>query len=395
MTDIPSPLGSPTHPCTCKPLIIVHGGAGTILHAHTEAAIKAVRNGAAAGYAVLKAGGTALDAVQAAVMSLEDDPSVNAGRGSVLTSDGTIELDASIMRGADLAAGAISGLPGRAGVRNPVALARAVMEKTPHCLLTGDGAVRFAKEIGVPTAQLELEPRTNPFVETRVELVDPDYHMTEKSIASLHRHFATLKFAGEDFTTSAPPSSVMACAMSGLSESDGSKVQQSTKVEEPEGKYEMSHHDGHDTVGAVAIDCYGRLAAATSTGGMTGKRPGRVGDSPIVGSGIYADDESCAISSTGHGESFIKTVFCMRVMDQLRELTKDGRKADDEITSLAVQRALDYMKNRVGGKGGAICISKDGGIGWARTSEHMAYALVDKNGVLTAGITGPAHSEQL
>lgn len=245
--------------------IVIHGGAGTIrredLTAEQEAAYHAALEAALrAGYAVLEGGGSALDAVQAAVVVMEDDSLFNAGRGAVFTAEGTNELDAAIMDGRTGNAGAVAGVK---RIRNPVGLARLVMDESPHVFMTGEGAEFFGRQHGV-------------------EEVEPGYFRTERRWEALQRALT----AEQVTSRGAPPG------------------------EEP--------HVSLGTVGAVALDRNRDLAAATSTGGMTAKRFGRVGDVPVVGAGTYADNASCAISGTGHGEFFIRNVVahdvCARVL---------------------------------------------------------------------------------
>jgi beta-aspartyl-peptidase (threonine type) len=275
-----------------RPILLIHGGAGAIQKGEAaperEAAIReALRAALQAGWTVLDRGGSALDAVEAAVLSMEDCPYFNAGHGAALTSEGTVEHDACIMSGVDRAAGAVCGV-GR--IRNPIQAARAVMERTPHVMLTGPGAELFAREAGIP-------------------LAPPWYFFTPERQAALER--------------------VQAAKRS---------------------KAQASERDRHGTVGAVALDSAGRLAAATSTGGYSDKRPGRVGDSPIVGAGNYAD-ERVAVSGTGHGESFIKTVLGHR-LSCLMELAGLDLEA-------AAERALAEL-GAIGGTGGFVAVGADG-----------------------------------
>ncbi|MBL7943843.1 MAG: isoaspartyl peptidase/L-asparaginase, partial [Flavobacteriales bacterium] len=233
-----------------KTALAIHGGAGTIsrsqMPAEKEAAYrKALEDALSVGIAILENGGHALDAVEAAVMSLEDCPLFNAGRGAVFTHDGRHEMDASLMRGDTLQAGAVAGI---SGVRHPVQLARRVMENTGHVLLSGAGAVAFAREEG-----LEFQP--------------DDWFFSE------FRHAQWQEALRDDVV-----------------------------------RLDHSGEKKFGTVGAVAIDQNGNLAAATSTGGMTNKKWGRVGDTPIIGAGTYADNQVCAISCTGNGEYFIRAV---------------------------------------------------------------------------------------
>lgn len=269
--------------------LAIHGGAGTItranLGAEREAAIhEDLADALRIGEAVLKDGGAAIDAVQAAVVRLEDSPHFNAGLGAVFTADGHNELDAAIMNGADLDAGAVAAAR---GVKNPIKLARAVMEHSPHVMLSGDGASSYAREHGL-------------------QMVPPDYYHTDHRWQQLQR------------------------ARSRAAE----------------------QADKHGTVGAVALDMNGHLAAATSTGGMTNKRFGRIGDSPIIGAGTWADNRSCAVSATGHGEYFIRANVAASICGQmLWRHTSLAAAAEDVIW-----RQLPAM----GGTGGIIAIDKDG-----------------------------------
>jgi beta-aspartyl-peptidase (threonine type) len=277
--------------------IAVHGGAGTMSRAdltpELEAEIRAALDAAIdAGDAVLRAGGPALDAVSAAVVVLEDSPHFNAGKGAVFNADGINELDASIMDGATLRAGAVAGLH---RVRNPIRLARAVMEQSRHVMLIGDGAEAFARTVGV-------------------ELVDPGYFRTEHRWEALQKARAAEK---EGASTPLPSSAYFG------------------------------------TVGAVALDAQGRLAAATSTGGMTNKRWGRVGDAPILGAGTYANAH-CAVSATGWGEFFIRLAVAHDICARI-EYRGDG----------VAEAAGEVVMKRVpalGGDGGVIALDAEGEI---------------------------------
>lgn len=241
-----------------KVVIVVHGGAGTILKSQMTAELeKAYTDGLAEalkkGYSILETGGSSLDAVEAAVKVLEDNPLFNAGKGAVFTNEGKNELDASIMNGQNLAAGAVAGIT---TVKNPISAARAVMEKSNHVMMAGAGADKFAAQAGL-------------------EIVDPLYFFTEQRWKALQK----------------------------VKEEDSLKTE--LDHADKKSKSSLYKHINKDskfgTVGAVALDQNGNLAAATSTGGMTNKRFGRVGDSPIIGAGTYADNATCAISCTGWG----------------------------------------------------------------------------------------------
>lgn len=287
--------------------LAIHGGAGTLPRAEMTSA-QEVRYRAGldraltAGYAILEGGGTSLDAVTAAIVQLEDDPSFNAGYGAVFTLEGQHELDASIMDGSTLRAGAVCGLM---HIKNPIELARAVMQRSDYVLLCGAGAEDFALSEG-----FTLVPRS--------------YFSTPGRRAQLER------IRGGDTSLSA-----LTIA-----------------------------HVG--TVGAVALDAGGRLAAGTSTGGMTGKRYNRVGDSPLIGAGTYADDRSCAVSATGHGELFIRAAVAHDISARMRYGQRDLATAVREV----VFGELAALK----GEGGVIAIDHHGEISLEFNSEGMFRA---------------------
>ena len=287
--------------------LAIHGGAGTLPRTEmsAERELKYQSGLAAAleaGYAVLQGGGTSLDAVMRAVMTLEDNPLFNAGRGSVFTLDGHNELDAAIMDGRTLHAGAVCGVT---HIRNPIELARTVMEHSEFVMLHGAGAEEFALGRGLA-------------------LVPQSYFYTPERWQQLERIRG-----GDD-------------ALSALTIS----------------------HVG--TVGAVAIDVEGRLAAATSTGGMTGKRYSRIGDSPIIGAGTYADDRSCAVSATGHGEIFIRAAVAHDICSRMRF---GGRALRDAVREVVLQE-LPALR----GEGGVIAIDRHGEIAMEFNSEGMFRA---------------------
>lgn len=293
--------------------ITIHGGAGAMPRATLSAEREQLyRAGLAAaldgGYAVLERGGTSLDAVAAAVRILEDDPSFNAGRGAALARDGGAELDAAIMDGRQLRAGAVACVR---HVKNPVDLARRVMEKSRHVLLVGAGAEEFA-------------------LEEKFILVPNQYFRTAERVEQLEA-----EQRGQRVSDLVPPSA-------------------------------------QGTVGAVALDSHGNLAAATSTGGMTNKRPGRVGDSPIVGAGTYAKNGVCAVSATGHGEYFIRAVAAHHVC------------AAVEYRGLSLKQAVDEMLHQIlnglGGDGGLIALDAQGGIVMEFSTEGMFRGARDAHG---------------
>ena len=299
--------------------IAVHGSAGTILRENLTEAMRGEYEaglGAAldAGARLLAEGGNALDAVAATVVLLEDDPHFNAGRGATFTFDGKIELDAAIMDGRTRAAGAVAGVTRE---RNPVLIARAVMEHSPHVFLAGAGAERFAREQG-------FEP------------VDPAWFET----AERRRQF-------EEFR------------------------------QRKSGWFDGSVKYG--TVGAVARDRQGHVAAATSTGGLTGKRWGRVGDSPVIGAGTYADDRACAVSATGAGEYFIRTAAAKAIADRMVLLGESAQAAADAVIAEI---------GELGGEGGVIVAAADGGTAFALNTAGMYRGRADSEGMRETAIFG-------
>jgi beta-aspartyl-peptidase (threonine type) len=286
--------------------IVIHGGAGSmtpeILGTEGD---HAARTGLAtaldAGAAILRSGGTALDAVQAAVVVLENDPHFNAGRGSVFTAEGRIECDAAIMDGAKLDAGAVAGVR---STRNPIRLARAVMDKSAHVFLAGTGADAFARAHDI-------------------EAADTDWFETPERRRQLDEILA-----------------------------------------HPEMPFDSAMKYG--TVGAVAVDGAGHVAAATSTGGLTGKKWGRVGDSPLIGAGTYADDRAAAVSCTGSGEIFIRLGVAHEICARVR------------LAGWSIEDAADTLIDELGdldGKGGVIVVSPDGSGGWAFNTKAMYRAM--------------------
>jgi beta-aspartyl-peptidase (threonine type) len=291
--------------------LVVHGGAGIIeksrIAADQEGAIRAALDHAlASGSEILERGGSALDAVEAAVSELEDDPNFNAGRGAVFTYDGRNELDAAIMDGRDRSAGAVTGAT---TARHPVSLARAVKEHSPHVLLRGRGADEFSREQGL-------------------EQVENNWFATPERRRQL----------------------------------DEMKARKGSAFD-VELKY--------GTVGAAALDVNGHVAAATSTGGLTGKRWGRIGDTPLIGAGTYADDRSAAVSATGSGEYFIRALAAYQVAERM--------KAGAESLKAALDEALADVVS-LGGSGGMIAVAPDGQMAWSFTTPGMYRGMADPNG---------------
>jgi beta-aspartyl-peptidase (threonine type) len=285
--------------------IIVHGGAGDIPQALQPDYVAGCRAAAEAGWAILAGGGSALDAVEAAVVAMENNPVFDAGRGSHLNQDGVVELDAGIMDGRTLRAGAVAAVR---RIANPIILARRVLSDCEHVFLVGEGAERFARLVGVP------------FCDPQELIVERERALWEERRARAG-HLA--------------PSSVEAQPQAG------------------------------DTVGAIALDAAGNLAVGNSTGGTSYKFPGRVGDTPIIGCGLYADNSLGAAACTGWGEQIMKTVLAKTTVDQIALL---GNPAT------AANVAIAYFQHRVGGLGGVICMAPDGRVGWAHSTPYMAYA---------------------
>lgn len=316
-------LGIASMSHAAAPVLVIHGGAGVIKREMSPAREKAVRaaltQALQKGYAQLKSGKTAVDAVASAITALEDDPNFNAGKGSVFTHDGKNELDAAIMDGATLGAGSVAGVH---RVKNPILLARAVMEKSDHVMLVDDGAEEFARTVGV-------------------ELVDPSYFRTEERWQQLQK---ALK-------------------------EDAEKTRHSD--------VETAKHFG--TVGAVALDADGHLAAGTSTGGMTDKRWGRIGDSPIIGAGTYANS-GCAVSGTGWGEYYLRTVAAHEICMRVTQMRVPLRRAAAEV----INQEIPSM----GGNGGAIALDGNGTIAMPFNTDGMYRGWIGADGVPHVAIYG-------
>ncbi len=308
-----------------KPSLIVHGGAWDIPDEAVEACTAGCQRALAAGWAVLAGGGAALDAIEAAIVVLEDDPVFDAGYGSHLNLDGQVECDAIVMNGATLRAGAAATLH---HVKNPIRAARAILEKCPHMMLVAEGAERFAQENGVPLCKAE-------------ELVsEAEWDAWMKCKKDAHA---------------------------------------------------AEHHRGHEqgTVGAVALDREGRLFAATSTGGTCCKLPGRVGDSPLIGCGCYADAEAGGVSCTGYGEAIMKVVMAKSATDFLRGQDSVVTHTADDGSSgamLAAKKAVDLLAARTKGTGGLILLDRNGEPGFAFNTPRMAYGYVEAGGTFVTSV---------
>ena len=311
-----------------KFVLVIHGGAGTILKSQmTPEKEKAYQQGLndalQTGYDILSKGGTALDAVEASIKVLEDNPLFNAGKGAVFTNEGKNELDASIMDGKTLKAGAVAGVT---TIKNPVTAARAVMDKSEHVMMAGKGAEKFAAQQGCT-------------------IVDPSYFFTED------RWKALQKAKADDSLKSIHGDSVKPKALL-------------KQVSNSDYKY--------GTVGCVALDMQGNLAAGTSTGGMTNKKFGRIGDSPVIGAGTYANNATCAISCTGYGEYFIRLVMAKSVSDKMELAHQNLAGAANEM--------IMHKLGELGGDGGLIAVDKDGNIAMPFNTSGMYRGYMTSDG---------------
>jgi beta-aspartyl-peptidase (threonine type) len=317
-----------------KPALIVHGGAWDIPDAAVAACKSGCERALAAGWRILEGGGSALDAIEAAVVILEDDPVFDAGYGSHLNLDGRVECDAIVMDGSTLRAGAVATLQ---HIRNPVRLARKVLENCPHMMLVAEGAERFAHEQGIKLC------------------------------------------ANDELLTDAEREAWSKCKMD---------------------KHASAFHRGHEqgTVGAVAMDRNGRIFAATSTGGTCCKLPGRVGDSPLIGCGCYADQEAGGVSCTGYGEAIMKIVMAKTALDLLRQPPDGNRmpavfsqltapvEARTESAMAAARASVELLASRTSATGGLILLDRDGNPGWAFNTPRMSYGYVRSDGHIVTAV---------
>jgi L-asparaginase / beta-aspartyl-peptidase len=304
-----------------KPSLIVHGGAWDIPDEAVAACNEGCGNALAAGWSVLASGRSAIEAVEAAIVVLEDDPVFDAGYGSHLNADGRVECDAIVMDGATLRAGAAAGLQ---RTKNPIRLARKILEECPHMMLIADGAERFAKDRGLALCTPE-------------ELV--------------------------------------------------SEVEWEAYLRCRKDEHAAENHRGHEqgTVGAVALDSRGRLFAATSTGGTCCKLPGRVGDSPLIGCGCYADSEAGGVSCTGYGEAIMKIVMAKTAVDFLRRPSLPGEN-ELAVANRAARDAVDLLAARGKGTGGLILLDRSGTPAFAFNSPRMAYGYVNSDGTFVIAV---------
>ena len=311
--------------------LVIHGGAGTITRANMsperEKAYRDAMNTALEkGYDVLKKGGTSVQAVEAAIHVMEDSPLFNAGKGAVFTNEGKNELDAAIMEGKSMKAGAVAGVT---TIKNPISAAIAVMDQSVHVMMAGKGAEQFAKEKGL-------------------EIVAPSYFFTEARYKALQRAKEVENGRKEK----------------GAKENGGKEKGPSSLI--------FTEGKKFGTVGCVALDKYGNLAAGTSTGGMTNKRYGRIGDAPIIGAGTYANNATCAVSATGHGEYFIRSVVAHDI-SALMEYK--GMSLADASNEVVMKKLVER-----GGEGGVIAVDRNGNIAMPFNSEGMYRGYIKSDG---------------
>ena len=312
---------------------VIHGGAGVLSAENTTPELEAERRAVLektvlTGYKALQDGKTSIEAVEIALNILEDNPLFNAGKGAVLTADGRTELDASIMDGKTLKAGAVAGLH---HIKNPISLARLVMDKSPHVLMAGDGAEKFAQSVGV-------------------QIVPESYFITDYRVKALQKIKDEERRKAE-------------------ADKAGRKISL-VEANKPENR--------HGTVGAVALDKFGNLAAGTSTGGMMNKRYGRIGDSPLIGAGTYANNNSCGVSATGWGEYFIR----LGVARDIAALVEYRALPVQEAVDAVIQNKLPALgkMDGVAADGGVIAMDKFGNIGISYNSEGMYRAYINADG---------------
>jgi beta-aspartyl-peptidase (threonine type) len=297
--------------------LMVHGGAGALAHISTDKMkvryLESIRQALEYGRAILSGGGSAMEAVESCASFLEDDPLFNAGSGSVLNEIGKVEMDAAIMDGRNLSAGAVAGVY---NIANPIMLARLVLEKSEHVMFIGEGAMHFADQCGI-------------------QRLPEHYFVTQDRIDQLQKAIAVGKMSLDHDT-----------------------------IEREDNKY--------GTIGAVAKDMNGNLAAATSTGGIVNKRIGRVGDSPLVGAGVFADNETCAVSATGYGEDFMRTVLSKMVSDFIYFKGYDAKQA--------TEAGINYLAEKVKGRGGIIVIDKNGQCACRYTTKKLVHGWIENSG---------------
>jgi beta-aspartyl-peptidase (threonine type) len=356
------PIGKPI-----QPILLIHGGAWAMPDAAVAAHERGIAAALTAGWAVLSKNGSALDAVEAAITIMEDDDTFDAGRGSFLTRDGRVQLDALMMDGATLRAGGVACVE---RLRNPIQAARLVLDKSPHVYFVGSGAERFATQHGMRlidnTELIVPRERQRLMQFQQAELAGtPDTTFSGNSDAATNP--GAPRLASETWDVSPTPSNESqdpALIQTALESEVEQALPDELRIVDP------TLHS-HDTVGAVALDALGNLAAGTSTGGTLSKAPGRVGDSSLIGCGCYADNASAAVSLTGWGEPIMKLVLGKWAVDRVQS----GATPQE-----AASAAIDYLHTRLGGHGGIILLGPDGSLGLAHNTPRMAWGFATPSG---------------
>jgi L-asparaginase / beta-aspartyl-peptidase len=354
-------MNSQTHSQKPQPILLIHGGAWAMPDDAIAAHERGIAAALTAGWSALSRGGTAVDAVEAAVTIMEDDDTFDAGRGSFLTRDGRVQLDALLMNGADLRTGGVACVE---RLRNPIQAARLVLEKSPHVYFVGTGAERFATQHGIRLID-------------NTELIVPrerDRLMAFQQAEAAGHPDTTFSGANTPADTVGAPGLASETWEEVATTSSEAQLALDTEVEAAlpdELRIDDPTLHSHDTVGAVALDQFGNIAAGTSTGGTLSKAPGRVGDSSLIGCGCYADNLSAAVSLTGWGEPIMKLVLGKWAVDRV---------ASGATPQAAATEAIAYLYNRLGGHGGIILLGPDGSIGIAHNTPRMAWGIATAEG---------------
>jgi len=349
-----------------QPILLIHGGAWAMPDDAVASHERGIAAALAAGWSALSRGCTAIDAVEAAVTIMEDDDTFDAGRGSFLTRDGRVQLDALLMNGADLRTGGVACVE---RLRNPIQAARLVLEKSPHVYFVGTGAERFATQHGmrlIDNTELIVPRERDRLMAFQLSEAAGEPDTTFSGISDEAVTSTEAQRSGETPVFPLDPATEQVA----LETEVEAALPEELRIDDP------TLHS-HDTVGAVALDQYGNLAAGTSTGGTLSKAPGRVGDSSLIGCGCYADNLSAAVSLTGWGEPIMKLVLGKWAVDRV---------AAGATPQSAASAAIDYLFTRLGGHGGIILLGPDGQIGIAHNTPRMAWGIATASGT-QLGIT--------
>jgi beta-aspartyl-peptidase (threonine type) len=346
-----------------KPILVIHGGAWAMPDDAVGVHERGIQAALKAGWSALSKGGTAVDAVEAAITVMENDDTFDAGRGSFLTRDGRVQMDALLMQGKDLRAGGVACVE---RLRNPIQAARLVLERSPHVYFVGTGAERFATQHGmllVDNSELIVQREKDRLMQFQIAEAAGGKDTTFSGEAGI-------KEQGLGIRNQTEADAVVEHAVA-----PGLDVLE-MDVEATGGRESHDVFNSHDTVGAVAMDAAGNLAAGTSTGGTLSKAPGRVGDSSLIGCGCYADNESAAVSLTGWGEPIMKLVLGKWAVDRVAAGTSPDEAAGE---------AIEYLYSRLGGHGGIILLGPDGRVGLAHNTPRMAWGIA-REGEMRFGV---------